>query len=127
MAPEPRPAPAPQEDSVDRYRQGATTVAKDTSFNGTLKTEGNLYIEGNFDGELEAQETIFIAEGARVKAQLRATDVIVAGTLDGTVDAGDRFHAMPTSRVTGEINSRVLVVEQGSHVNCQFAMKQRGR
>ncbi|MGH2543829.1 MAG: bactofilin family protein [Ardenticatenaceae bacterium] len=119
--------PETKEDSLEKYREGATTVAKDTSFNGTLKTEGNLYIEGNFDGQLEAHSTIFIAESANVKAELRATDVIIAGTLDGTVDADDRFHAMPSSRVTGEINSRVLVVEQGSHINCRFAMKQRGR
>ncbi len=110
---------------MDKYREGATTVAKDTTFSGTLKSEGNLYIEGNFDGELQARSTIFIAEGAQVKASLRATDVIVAGTLNGVVDASDRFHVKPTARVSGEIHTATLVVEQGSHVTCRFAMKAR--
>jgi cytoskeletal protein CcmA (bactofilin family) len=114
------------QESVDQYRQGATTVARDSSFSGTLKSDSNLFIEGNFDGELEANSTIFIADTAHVKADVRATDVIVAGKLDGTVTASDRFHAMPTARVSGEINSATLVVEQGSHVNCRFAMKSRG-
>ncbi len=107
----------------EKYRAGATMVAKDTSFKGSLATEGNLFIEGNFDGQLEARSTIVIAEGATVKADVRATDVIIAGILNGTVDASNRFHAMPTAQVTGEINSAVLVVEQGSTINCRFAMK----
>lgn len=122
----PQPAAARQQINPESYRQGATTVGKDTSFNGTLKSEGNLYIEGNFDGELEARSTIFIAGGARVKASVRAADVIIAGTFDGAADASARFHAMPTARVTGEINTAILVVEQGSQINCRFAMKPRG-
>jgi len=117
---------AKAEDSLEKYRQGATTVAKDTSFKGALKSDSNLCIEGNFDGELEARATIFIAPSANVKADVvRANDVIVAGTLNGTVDAGSRFHAMPSARVSGEINSSILVIEQGSHVNCRFVMKGR--
>lgn len=122
----PQPAPARQQINPESYRQGATTVGKDTSFNGTLKSDGNLYIEGNFDGELEARSTIFIAGGARVKASVRAADVIIAGTFDGAADASARFHAMPSARVTGEINTAVLVVEQGSQINCRFTMKPRG-
>ena len=122
----PQPGPARPQINPESYRQGATTVGKDTSFNGTLKSEGNLYIEGNFDGELEARSTIFIAGGARVKASVRAADVIIAGTFDGAADASARFHAMPTARVTGEINTAILVVEQGSQINCRFAMKPRG-
>lgn len=119
-------SPQATKDPLEVYRQGATTVAKDTSFSGTLKSDGNLCIEGSFDGELEAQVTIFIAEGAHVKADVRASDVIIAGTLDGTVNASGRFHAMPSATVSGEINSAILIVEQGSHVNCRFAMKPRG-
>ena len=114
-----------QQSLLDKYRANATTVAKDTAFSGTLKSDGNLCIEGNFDGELEASATVFVAETANVKANIRATDVIVAGTIEGTVHAGDRFQAMPSARVSGEINSKTLVVEQGSRVNCQFAMKAR--
>lgn len=114
---------APEQDSWEKYRAGATMVAKDTSFKGSLATVGNLFIEGNFDGQLEARLTIVIAEGATVRADVRATDVIIAGVLDGTVDASNRFHALPTAQVTGKINSAVLVVEQGSTINCQFAMK----
>ncbi len=124
---EPPRAPSPQAkaDNLDKYRQGATMVAKDSSFSGMLKSNSHLFIEGEFEGELEARETIVVADGARVKADVRAMDVIIAGTLDGKVQARGRFHAMPTSHVTGEIQSAVLVVDQGSEINCRFAMQPR--
>lgn len=112
-------------DVLEKYRQGAAMVAKDSAFTGTLKSNSNLCIEGSFDGELEAKETVFVASGAHVKADVRATDVIVAGSLDGTVAASGRFHVMPSAQVSGQIKSAVLVIDQGSHVNCRFAMSGR--
>lgn len=120
-------ATTPAMTPLEQYRKDATTVAKDTSFSGTLKSDGNLCIEGNFDGELEADATVFIADTAEVRATIHAREVIVAGTLDGTVDVRDRFHAMASAQVSGEINSRVLVVDEGSEINCHFTMKNRER
>ncbi|MFN8497371.1 MAG: polymer-forming cytoskeletal protein [Anaerolineae bacterium] len=116
---------ATHDDMLEMLRQNSTSVARDTSFSGTLKSDSNLYIEGRFEGELQARETIVIAEGAEVKAGLDATNVIVAGVLDGKVEASGLFHAMPSAHVAGDINTAVLVIDQGSHVSCRFAMKPR--
>ena len=116
----------PQQDLMQRLRQGATTVVRDTFFSGTLRSDSNLLIEGRFEGQLEAHETIFIAQGAEVKADVRATDVIVAGTMDGTVEASGLFHAMPSARVAGQIHTALLVVDPDSHVSCRFSMQPRG-
>ncbi|MCB0076024.1 MAG: polymer-forming cytoskeletal protein [Anaerolineales bacterium] len=112
--------------SLERYRDGATTVARDTSFQGALKTEGNLFIEGSFEGELEANDTIVIAEGAKVSGQVKARDVLIAGKMDGEIHAGERFLAKPTAHVEGDVESAILVIEEGAHINCQFAMSSRG-
>ena len=121
-------AMAPRRDSysLDRYRDGATTVARDTSFTGALKTQGNLYIEGTFDGELEAEDTIVIAEGAKVDGQVRARDVLIAGDMKGAIVARERFLAKPTSHVDGDVESAVLIIEEGANINCQFKMSSGG-
>jgi cytoskeletal protein CcmA (bactofilin family) len=125
---EPREAVRRSEAPVDpqeKFRKNATIVAKGTTFSGKLKSDSNLFIEGDFDGELEAQATIFIADTAHVKADVRATDVVVAGSLTGTVNATNRFQAMPSAHVSGEIHSAILVVEPDSSINCRFAMNTR--
>ncbi len=127
----PHPTPAEPTDGhedalMQRLRQGATTVVRDTFFSGTLKSDSNLLIEGRFEGTLEAHDTVFIAQGAEVKADVRATDVIVAGAMDGTVEASGLFHAMPSARVAGQIHTALLVVDPDSHVSCRFTMQPRG-
>lgn len=113
---------ADETDSDRHYLQDATTVAAETTFEGTLETDRNLYIEGNCNGELQAAAAIVIAEGAHVNAHVRATDVIVAGTLRGSVEARNLFHAMPSACVSAAIDSARLAVEEGSHINCRFTI-----
>jgi cytoskeletal protein CcmA (bactofilin family) len=113
-------------DPLEQYREGATMVARDSDFSGTLRSQSHLFVEGKFEGEMEAEATVVISESANVKAKVRAKDVIVAGTLNGTVEAGGRFHAMPTARVEAEVTSASLKVEEGSQINCHFAMKAQG-
>ncbi|MFN2165403.1 MAG: polymer-forming cytoskeletal protein, partial [Anaerolineae bacterium] len=56
---------------------------RNTSLTGTLHSEGNVLIEGSFEGEIQAKETIFVEEDARAKGQLQADQVIVSGSFDG--------------------------------------------
>lgn len=119
---DPTPPVEDEADSVQQYLRDATTVAADTTFEGTLETDRNLYIEGNCSGELQAAAAIIIAEGARVDAHVRATDVIVAGTLTGTVEARNLFHAMPSACISAAVDSARLAVEEGSHINCRFTI-----
>ena len=116
---------AADDDMLETLRRNSTSIARDTTFSGTLQSDSNLYIEGRFEGELQARETIVIAEGAQVKAGLDATNVIVAGVLDGKVEASGFFHALPSARVAGDIHTAVLVIEEGSQVSCRFSMKRR--
>lgn len=111
-----------EDDSVRQFLQDATTVAATTTFEGTLETDRNLYIEGNCNGELQAAAAIVIAEGAHVDAHVRANDVIVAGTLTGSVEARNLFHAMPSACVSAAIDSALLTIEEGSHMNCRFTV-----
>jgi cytoskeletal protein CcmA (bactofilin family) len=102
---------------------GTTVIARDSNFNGKLKSEGNVRVEGVFDGELEATKSIYVAESARANARLKAAEVVIAGAFDGQVDADSRVHLAPTARAKGRIKTAVLVIEEGAVVDCHFTMK----
>jgi len=97
-------------------------IDRNTRLTGTLQSDGNVLIEGSFDGEIEAKETILIERNAQAKGQLRASNVIVSGSFDGEIVCQNRFRVTPTGSIKGEINTSVLVVEDGSTVNCRFVM-----
>jgi len=117
----PRPAP------TGFSRDSAAVIDKNTRLTGTLHSEGNVLIEGSFDGEIEAKETILVERDAQAQGQLQANNVIISGSFDGQIVCQSRFRVTPTGRIKGEINTSILVVEEGSTVNCRFVMSREGR
>ncbi len=108
-------------------RDAAAVIDKKSEITGTLHSQGNVLIEGGFQGEIEAKETVWVEKGAQVQAQLNANDVIISGTFNGEIDCKHRLHIASTATISGEIRTPVLVVEEGSTVNCRFSMTRSQR
>lgn len=111
----------------DLARESAAVLDRNTRIQGTLQSEGNVLVEGSFDGDMEARETILVEKEASVKGHLLANDVIVSGLFDGEAVCQHRFRVTPGGSVSGQINTQVLVIEEGSTVNCRFTMARERR
>lgn len=119
--------PASRPASTGFSRDQAAVIDKNTRLTGTLHSEGNVLIEGAFEGEIEAKETILVDKNAQSQGQLRANNVIISGAFDGQITCQNRFRVTPTGSIKGEINTSILVVEEGSTVNCRFVMQRERR
>lgn len=107
-------------------REAAAVIDTRSEIKGTLHTEGNVLIEGCFQGEIEAKETVWVEKGSQTQAQLRANDVIISGSFDGEVDCRHRLQISASATVSGEIKTPMLVIEEGATVNCRFSMARSG-
>jgi cytoskeletal protein CcmA (bactofilin family) len=107
-------------------REAAAVIDKKSEIKGTLHSQGNVLIEGIFQGEIEAKETVWVEKGAQTKAQLHANDVIVSGSFDGEIACLHRLQIAATASISGEIKTPMLVVEEGATVNCRFKMTRSG-
>jgi len=108
-------------------REAAAILDRNTDLNGTLHSQGNVLVEGCFEGELEAKETIWVEEGARTKGQLRSKDAVISGSSDGQVDCQHRLQITKSASVSGQIKTPVLVIEEGATINCRFSMARSER
>lgn len=108
-------------------REAAAVVDKKTDMKGTLHSQGNVLIEGCFNGELEAKETIWVEKGANTQGQLHSNDAVISGTFDGEIVSQHRLQIAATATVSGEIDTPVLVIEEGATINCRFSMKRTRR
>src|SRR5579883_741141 len=57
----------------------STVLSNGTAWQGNLKTQGSVRVEGQFSGEIDATDTVYVAEGAMVDAKIRAAFVVLAG------------------------------------------------
>ena len=97
-------------------------IDRDSHFNGLYETRQNLRIEGIAEGEIQCEGTLTVAEGARVKAKVTASTVIIAGELEGEVTCRDIFQIMPSGQVEATVSARRLVVNEGGFYNGEFHM-----
>jgi len=83
-------------------------------FNGKFVSDRDLRIDGEAQGEIECQGTLVLSPQARVRASIKAHNVVVNGDYEGNVDSGGRFEIGSTGRVKGEVKTQILVIKEGA-------------
>lgn len=99
--------PGPSEPSVQAH------LGKGSRVEGKLSFEGSVRIDGQVDGEIQAQDAVIIGETAVVKAQITAGTVILTGRLQGDVVARKRVELRAPGKLTGNITTPSLVIHEG--------------
>lgn len=97
-------------------------IDRDSSFDGTWRSERDLRIEGEAKGTIECRGTLFVADGAVVHATVEAEGVVVAGELTGEIRCRGRLQLMPSGRVRGKVSTRGLVINEGAIYEGQLEM-----
>lgn len=105
----------------------STVLSGGTAWQGNLKTQGSVRVEGQLSGEIDATDTVFVAEGSQVDAKIRATYVVLAGQFKGEVNCGERLEIMPTGRIHAELTTKSLVVHEGAFMEGQIHMTEPER
>ena len=91
----------------------ATALGKGSQISGKLSFEGTVRIDGHVDGEISAQESVVVGEGAVVKAQVTADSIIITGTVTGDITARRRVEIRAPGKLYGNITTPSLVIHDG--------------
>ncbi len=58
-----------------------------------------------------------LADGGRWKGTLKATDIVVAGVVEGDVIAAQRVEILGSARVTGSLSGNSIAVAEGAIID----------
>ena len=116
-----RMAEAPAQKSSNEYAAPAapkpkappSVLSTDLHVKGNLKTSGDIQVEGSIDGDIRAH-LLTIGEGATVKGEVVADDVVINGRIIGRV-RGLKVRLTSTARVEGDIVHKTIAIESGAH------------
>ena len=110
------PAPKPASDfqaSTPKPKPPASVLSSDLHIKGNLKTSGDILIEGQVDGDIRAH-LLTVGEGATIKGEVMADDVVVNGRVVGRV-RGLKVRLTSSARVEGDIIHKTIAIESGAH------------
>jgi cytoskeletal protein CcmA (bactofilin family) len=101
----------------DSDRGPTTIVSPSTRIVGTIAGQGAYIFSGTIEGECDIEGPLTLSEGGRWKGTMKATDIIVGGTVEGDVVAQQRIEIAATARVTGSLRGKSIAVEEGAAID----------
>src|SRR6056297_931482 len=99
--------------STPKAKPPASVLSADLTVTGNMKTTGDIQIEGTVEGDIRAH-LLTIGEGATVKGECMADDVVINGRIVGRV-RGLKVRLTSTARVEGDIIHKTIAIESGAH------------
>jgi cytoskeletal protein CcmA (bactofilin family) len=109
-------SPSRPTESFDAPRAGNAALGKSVSVKGQIFSREDLTIDGEVEGTIEMQEhRLTIGANGKVRASVKAREVIVLGTLHGNVETGDRLDIRKEAKLVGDIRTARIVIEDGAY------------
>jgi cytoskeletal protein CcmA (bactofilin family) len=103
-----------------------THIGTSVDFDGDLTCDEDITFEGRLTGNIHVrQATLIVAQPGHVEASIRAARVIVHGTVQGSISAGQRIELAPTAVVTGDLSATQVVITEGATFNGRVDMGRR--
>lgn len=114
--------PPPPSVSTPRLPVGFDTVlGAGTVLKGDLKCQGNIRLDGTFEGTLQIEGNVLVGETAKITADINAKNVSIAGAVRGNV-GGKKVQLLRTARVWGDISATAISTEEGAFIDGKIAM-----
>lgn len=115
--------PAVQETAAARERiviaepaaADPTLIGRTVRIRGRLSSQENILVNGEIEGDLQIPaHRLTIGMTGRMRGAVLAAEVIVLGTVEGNVDARQKFAIRASAKMTGNIRTPSLSIEEGA-------------
>ena len=90
-----------------------TLIGEGTTFEGRIKSEASIRIEGGITGDIECAGDVIIGEHGIVKSNITARDVVLAGSVQGNIITKGKLTITSTGSLQGNISSASIIIEEG--------------
>ena len=88
-------------------------IGEGSIFDGRFYVNGSILIEGKFQGDIRTEDQLIVGPSGKVKTDIQARKVTVAGTIIGNIAASEEVSLLHSGKVLGNIITPKLTVEPG--------------
>jgi cytoskeletal protein CcmA (bactofilin family) len=107
----------PEADTIE------VVIGPRASFNGHLRCDGSVRIEGVVEGGvIETPANVIITTNARVMADIYARTVSVSGAVKGMITA-DRVELLDGGRIWGSVRVASILLDEGGLISGELVMQ----
>lgn len=91
-----------------------TMIGPETRISGEVRGDEDLLVRGRIEGKIQLSQTLTVADGAVIQADVDVRVLITSGTVIGNIRASESVRLTDKARVIGDIISPRVVMEAGA-------------
>lgn len=123
---------APSEPKTNSYKTTNNTttskpmnvnniIGEGTEFEGTLKSKGNIRIDGKFVGTINSEGTLCVSNSGAIEGDVFCKDAEFDGEVSGNIKARGKVVVKPKAHIKGDVRYYDLQVDPGAHMACTIS------
>ena len=102
---EPAPAAVPQTAAI-----GSSMYIK-----GDISTNEELLVDGEVEGSVESHSLLTVGPNGKVRANIKAREVIIFGRVHGNVDVTEKLAIREQGSLVGDIKTAGISIDDGAY------------
>ena len=99
-----------------------SVVAPGMTILGDVMCDGTVRVEGKIEGSVKATKSVVVGKDGRITGDIDTQDVVIAGSVVGTVVGASRVELQETCKIEGDIRSRRVKLDEGGRIEGRLHM-----
>ena len=110
----------------DKSAELNTILGRGSVFEGNIKVEHSLRVDGRLKGDVVTSDTLVIGKDGQVNGNAKVKNLVLGGKFSGTVQASGKVLLESNSTFQGEISTGKLVIDEGAIFEGKCSMQEGG-
>lgn len=89
-----------------------TMLGPGSDLQGDFYAEGSARVDGNVNGNVKVTGMLILGPDGRISGNIEAEAVVLGGEVLGNVLAPERAELTATARVSGDVTTRIIVIDE---------------
>lgn len=100
----------------DQSSGKATLINEGCKISGEIAGNGDFIVNGEVAGDCDISGTVTLAGNGYWQGSIRATNVVVAGHIEGDIVANGKVEIGRTAKISGTVTGEAIAVAEGAVV-----------
>ena len=114
-APAPTPMAPPAPSTVKSGPKQTATIGPSMTIKGEIRAREELLVDGEVEGSLESQALLTVGPNGKVRANIKAREVVIYGSVRGNVEVTEKIAIREQGSLIGDIKSAGISIDDGAY------------
>ncbi|MFT4524254.1 MAG: cytoskeletal protein CcmA (bactofilin family) [Granulosicoccus sp.] len=97
-------------------------INSDTTIEGSIKSKGNLRIDGTLKGDLTCEGRVVVGKSGLIEGQIKCQNAEIEGQIKANIVVSELLTLKATAKLQGDIITKKLSIEPGANFTGSCSM-----